>query len=802
MEPKQGDAESGVAPECGEVGPLKSAEELRGENEVLRERISRLSAASLRISASLDLNTVLREVVDSARTLTGARFGGVVTVGDSGQVQEFVTSGITAAEHQRVADWPDGLRIFEHFRDLPGPLRLRNLPEYLRSLGHSPDPFPSKTFQCTPMHHRGVPVGHFFLGEKEGEREFTSEDEEVLVMFGAQAATAIANARTHRDEQRARADLETLVDTSPVGVVIFEVQIGKPVSLNREAKRIVGCLGRPGRSAEQLLEVITFRRADGREISLQEFPLAQTLSSAETVHAEEIVLEVPDGRSVTTLVNATPIRSEDGTFESMVVTLQDLAPLQELERMRAEFLGMVSHELRAPLTSIKGSAATVLGAALAPDPVEMLQFFRIIDEQADHMRGLINDLLDAGRIETGMLSVVPEPSEVASLVDQARNTFLSGGGRHTIHIDLPPDLPRVMADRQRIVQVLNNLVSNASRHSPESSPIRVAAVQDGVHMAISVSDEGPGVPPDLLPHLFQKHALVGGPRRIGGSGLGLVICKGLVEAHGGRIRAESGGTGRGTRFTFTIPVAEEAVLRAPADFARSSSRPSRDGREPPRVLVVDDDPQTLRYVRDALAAAGYSPLVTGEPQEVFRLIKTKKPRLVLMDLILPGTDGIELMERIPDLPVIFISGYGRDETIASALEAGAVDYIVKPFSPTELVARVQAALRRRGEPPEPFRLGDLAIHYQERRVTVAGRPLQLTAKEYDLLRVLSINAGRVTTYPSLLRRVWNREESDDYRPIRAFVKKLRHKLGDDAARPAYIFTERQVGYRMPKPSDL
>ena len=180
------------------------------------------------------------------------------------------------------------------------------------------------------MRHRGVQVGNFFLGGKEGEQEFTSEDEEVLVLFASQAATAIVNARSHRDEQRAQADLETLVDTSPVGVLVFDARTGNPVSVNQEAKRIVGDLCGPDRSAEQLLEIMTIRRADGREISLQEFPLAQALSSATTVRAEEIVLQSPDGRRVTTLVNATPIRSEDGAVESVVVTLQDLAPIEEL----------------------------------------------------------------------------------------------------------------------------------------------------------------------------------------------------------------------------------------------------------------------------------------------------------------------------------------------------------------------------------------------------------------------------------------------------------------------------------------
>ena len=246
---------------------------------------------------------------------------------------------------------------------------------------------------------------------------------------------------------------------------------------------------------------------------------------------------------------------------------------------------------------------------------------------------------------------------------------------------------------------------------------------------------------------------------IRGSGLGLAICKGLVEAHGGRIRAESGGAGLGTRFTFTVPLAEQAGGRAAAGFAGIASPLPRHGPEEKRILVVDDDPLTLRYVRDALSAAGYSPLMTGDPREVSHLIETKKPQLVLLDLMLPGTDGIELMEELPamaDLPVIFISGYGRDETVAKALQMGAADYIVKPFSPTELVARVQAVLRRFAAPSEPFRLGDLAIDYEGRRVTVAGRPLELTATEFDLLRALSVNAGRVLSYDSLLRKVWGR----------------------------------------------
>ena len=779
-------------------------DDLRRKNEALRERTSRLSAAVRQINASLDPDAVLHEIVESARVLTGARIAVIATIDEAGEPEDFTSSGFTAEEQRTLTEWPDAPRLFEHLRSLPGTVRLPDARAYVRSLGYSLELAPPAAFQGTPMHHRGVHVGSFYVVAKESGGEFTSEDEEVLVLLASQAATAIANARTHRAERGARADLEALVETSPVGVVVFDARTGAMRSLNREAKRIVEHLRTTGRSVEQLLEVIRCRFSDGREIALDELPLSRALSDAATVRAEEIELSVPEGRSVTTLVNATPIHADDGAVDSVVVTLQDLAPLQELERLRTEFLGMVSHELRAPLTSIKGSAATALGASRILDPAEARQFFRIIDEQANQMDGLLVDLLDAGRIDAGTLSVAPEPTDVAALVDQARSTFLSGGGRHTVVIDLPPDLPRVMADRQRIVQVLNNLFSNAARHAPESSPIRFSAERDGVHVALSVRDEGRGIPAEQLPRLFQKYTGIGsGDSKSGltGSGLGLVICKGLVEAHGGRIRAESAGMGQGARFTFTLPVAEEA---AAADAGRRHDRPAREGREPVPVLVVDDDPQMLRYLRDALAAAGYAPIVTGEHEELSRIIEKEEPRLVLLDLMLPGTDGIELMGSVPelaDLPVIFISGYGRDETIARALESGADDYIVKPFSPTELTARIRAALRRRDE-PESFVLGDLAIHYNQRRVTVAGREVRLTATEYELLRVLSLNAGRVSTYDLLMRKVWGARETNDTNLVRNFVKTLRRKLGDAAKRPTYILTERGVGYRMVDPGTL
>ena len=784
----------------------------RSEIEALRSRLSRLSQASLRITRDLDLGVALQEIADEARALTGARYAVIATLGDAGEAEAFTASGLSAEDAQRLWEIPGGPRFFEYLGALSEPLRVEDFAAYAQSMG-LPEflpPMPMSALLAAPVRHRGAGVGHIYVARSEPGEAFSGEDEETLVLFASQAVLVVANARRLRDERRARADLETLVDTSPVGVVVFEAKTGTPKSFNREARRLAGGVLGPGQSPEEVLDTLTIRRADGRETSLPELPLARLMSAGDVVRAEEMTLLAPGGGRVAVLVNATPIRAgagagKDNPVESYVVTLQDLTELEAVGRLRAEFLAMASHELRAPLTSIKGSAATLRGLGASLDPGEMLQFHRIIEEQADHMQGLITDLLDVARIEVGELPVFPQPSDVAVLVDAARTTFQSAGGVHDIHVEIPPDLPAVTADRRRISQVLGNLFSNAARHSPQSSTIRVTAEQEGVHVEVTVADDGVGLSEERLPELFESFSNGEGDdvgSAIAGTGLGLRICKGIVEAHGGRIRAESEGPGLGSRFIFSLPAAE-ASGPAASDAAQTSEPAGRRIR----ILVVDDDPQTLRSVRGALSDAGYAPTVTGDPEAVRPLIAETRPHLVLLDLMLPGSDGIELMRSIPalaKLPVIFLSASGGDETVARALDAGADDYIVNPFSPTELVARIQAVLRRwtvsgSSPPAEPYVLGELTVDYADSRVTLAGRPVKLTDIEYRTLLELSVNAGRVLTHAELLRRVWGPAHSGRTGAVRSVIKNLRRKLGDDADHPAYIFNQPRVGYRMGRP---
>ena len=245
-------------------------------------------------------------------------------------------------------------------------------------------------------------------------------------------------------------------------------------------------------SLEDIWVQIYFRRSDGREMSLGELPTARVLQSGETVPAEEIILGMPDGREVETLVNAAPIYSESGEIESVVVAVQDLTPLEDKERLRAEFLGLVSEALGVPLTTIKGSVASLQDTTNFQDTTESLQLLRIIDHQADIMRVQINSLVELTHIEAGTLPVSPESSELHVLVDDASEDFSRGHPGYIIEKSLPADLPAVMVDKQRIFLVLRNLLYGAARYSPESSAIEVTAHQADVYIAVSVSASGRG----------------------------------------------------------------------------------------------------------------------------------------------------------------------------------------------------------------------------------------------------------------------------------------------------------------------
>ncbi len=786
--------------------------DLLHEIESLRRRLSELSDASRLVSESLELDVVLRNVIDNARSLTGARYGALLTYEQSGAIQDFITSGFSSAEIERLGALPQGLGLLGYMNEIREPLRLSNISDHPRSVGFPENHPPMKTFLGMPIRIRDEYVGTIYLTEKVGGAEFTSEDQDILVMFASQAGAAISNARRYQEEQRARDDLEALVNISPVGVVVFDARTGHLVSANDETRRLVGRLHTPTRSLADVLSVMALRRADGSNIPMEELPTVKALTRGETIFADEVVIHPPDGRgAITALVNARPIRREDGDIVSVVATIQDITPLEQMKKQRAEFLSNVSHELRTPLSAIKGSTSTLLNSTYPLGAAETRQFIRVIDEQSDHMHRLLNNLVDMTQIESGTLSVVPEPKDVGDLLRRARDAHVHAtAGGSIVEFQLAPSLPKVMADEARVMQVLNHMIASASRHTSGPAAVRITAVVEDVYVAITVATKGESAGTLNPPLQLGRFARAGDGLGEGENGkdFGIALCVGIVEAHGGRLSVEEGREGRGRGFTFTIPAVDEAVSVEGLEGSRHpSTHGSREGQA--RVLGFVADPDTARYARDILSQADYFVSMTGDLEEAEGIIETQKPHVILLEPLARWPEGLETLVhiyRVSGVPVIFVAGHGWDQYISRAFELGAFDYISKPFTSTELLARVAAALRRwwaagRQEPSVRYLHGDLAIDFLEREVSVAGNPVHLTATEYKLLVELSAAAGRVTTHDQLLRRVWGPLYSGDARLVRTYVKGLRHKLGDDAAHPTYIFTEPGVGYRMPKPSN-
>jgi two-component system sensor histidine kinase KdpD len=249
-----------------------------------------------------------------------------------------------------------------------------------------------------------------------------------------------------------------------------------------------------------------------------------------------------------------------------------VAALRELDRMKTELLSTVSHELRTPLGSIKGYATTLLthGNRLRKD--EQREFLEIIDSEADRLRDLIENLLDMSRLEAGVLRIDREPARLAATAQEVTRKVQLATPNHQLALDWPINDPMVNADQRRIYQVLQNLLTNAVKYSPNGGCITLLAAIERRELVISVADQGLGMPAAELDKIFDRFHRIQSEvsRGIGGTGLGLAICKGLVEAHGGRIWAESNGEGTGTTLRFTLPLSADALdVSVPATPSRS-----------------------------------------------------------------------------------------------------------------------------------------------------------------------------------------------------------------------------------------
>src|SRR5215211_2405933 len=219
-----------------------------------------------------------------------------------------------------------------------------------------------------------------------------------------------------------------------------------------------------------------------------------------------------------------------------------------------------------------------------------------------------------------------------------------------------------------------------------------------------------------------------------------------------------------------------------------------------RILVVDDEPQIRRALKTALTGHGYEVEVAENGEEALTLLPSWQPDALVLDLVMPDVDGLEVLRQTrtwSDMPVIVLSARGQERDKVQALDLGADDYLTKPFGMDELLARVRAILRRRGETHDTtLTFGDVEFDLAKHVVTKAGEEVHLTPTEFDLLRVLGVNAGKVITHRQLLERVWGAYAAENSQQLRVYINYLRRKLEDDPARPRWIVTDPGVGYRL------
>jgi len=440
----------------------------------------------------------------------------------------------------------------------------------------------------------------------------------------------------------------------------------------------------------------------------------------------------------------TPRRADDGRMTGMVGASQDTTDRRALEkereqvldaeraaravaentnRLKDEFLATVSHELRSPLAVIVGWGQVLLGR-YGPDNADLEKGLRLIVTHAFAQSQLISDLLDMSAITAGKVTLDWRPLDLNDVVDETVTGQQPDARTRGINLVLEPDRSPVFvrADANRLRQVIGNLLSNALKFTPSGGHVTVRVTGRGDTAEVSVADDGAGIDPDFLPRLFDRFSQGRGAashRYITlGLGLGLAIVRQLVEMHGGQVRARSDGPGRGSTFTFSLPLLEPSAIEQPGEVPPPST--NADART--RILVVEDQEGMRDYLARILSDAGMDVTVASSGAEALRLLGTamQRPRLLVSDVGMPDMDGYQLVQHVREqlgldgsaLPAIAVTAFSRPEDRDRAIRAGFQAHFAKPVQAARLVALARVLARVSPDPPTSGPRDDSAVGLQ------------------------------------------------------------------------------------------
>jgi PAS domain S-box-containing protein len=385
---------------------------------------------------------------------------------------------------------------------------------------------------------------------------------------------------------------------------------------------------------------------------------------------------------------------------------------EEANRMKDQFLAVLSHELRSPLNAIVGYANLIRGGRHKPE--ETPRMLEIILRNARAQHQLIEDLLDVSRAITGKMGLNLGPVEPEMVVQKALDTVRPAAAAKQITLDTTsdPTVGVISGDADRLQQAVWNLLSNAVKFTPAGGRVTVRLARVDPYVEIAVSDTGKGIKPEYLSHVFDRFSQedYSTTRRYGGLGLGLSIVRHITELHGGTVRAASDGEGRGSTFTIRLPLTvgqlAQPQTKASHETADFTPRETEWGLDGARVLVVDDDPDTRQLLKQIMENHGAAVTTAASAAEALEMIGSAPPDALVADIGMPGEDGYSLMRKIRELPpdrgggvpALALTAYARPEDRVRAMRAGFQHYVTKPVEPNELAAVVANLTGRLNDP--------------------------------------------------------------------------------------------------------
>lgn len=379
---------------------------------------------------------------------------------------------------------------------------------------------------------------------------FSSNDRALLQSFADQAAIAVFNARLYTQINRERQRLNAILDSAADGILIISAD-HRIERVNPAFVRMIGIPAEALRGRRHEDVIVLTHQKEGMSLEVAEsggWPLTPNA----TLYVEGD-LKRPSGVPLPVGITYAPLMNPDGILVSIIATVRDITRFREADELKTTFISVISHELKTPVALIKGYVSTLRREDANWDPSVIQDSLAVIEEEADHLTELIENLLDASRLQAGVLSMNLADIALGPLIERIAQKFQTQTSQHKIIVDLPPNFPVIMADENRISQLLSNLISNAIKYSPEGGEIRISGQVRPEQVIVCVSDEGSGIPPEDIPFVFDRfYRAENAKRTTKGAGLGLYLARAVVEAHGGHIWVDPK-AGKGTRICFSLP---------------------------------------------------------------------------------------------------------------------------------------------------------------------------------------------------------------------------------------------------------